>query len=854
MRAATSPRPPTRAAARAIAARAIEALPDTSDTVPELAGWFEKATQIHQRSIDRRLAREAALLRPRGSERSRPAGTVRSARLARGRGTLRRRARDPRGTPPADRRARARPATAPLLYSHRCADRVALKGISGTLASLDLLEALGAASEAESSQQAGCGCARSRPGPRCAWTCELGATDRRPPRRPARACAGPRTGRPVATGHGLSWLDLGSTAASSPRSPSAAGTPICGVFDRPRPDRPTWPVTVRWWIGANGATLRVMDVSRAYTAARDRLRPRQRRRGRPRPAHPAAPVRRRHGLVHDARDPRQGHGPAPRGRRPVPADGRRRRPDPARQRLRARLAAAARACSDAALADALTIVYRILFLLFAEARGLVPQWHPVYRDSYTIESLRPAAEGRAARRALVRRCRRLRGSPTAAAPPGTLRVVPFNGRLFAPAAAPLADSFVLDDRVARDVLLAVTTRPAADRRERITYADLGVEQLGAVYERVLDYAPSVAGGAVTLMPSGRRKDTGTFYTPRSMTGVPGPADARAARARPHARRHPVASRRGSRDGQRRVPGRGVPLPGVGVRRRDDCRGERRARGHHGGGARRLPPRRRPAMRLRRRSEPDGRPARALVSLAVHARRRSAAHLPRSSSARRKHPGRGARDGCRPAAARSGPAPPLLSAAALRERRPREPPRVDGLSAPDAGARARRFRGDRPPQGARDRRAHGSRGAARGLARRGRRVVRRVVLARGRPPRDNPRLAGLQRLVPGRRVRAARSAGAAVARDRVDRRAARAVLPLGARVPRSVLRRTRRAARRRRLRRRDRQSAVGGRARAHGLQPRIRLLRAPGPRAREPVPAVRRAHAPARRAGRAGSAC
>src|SRR4029079_10004358 len=90
---------------------------------------------------------------------------------------------------------------------------------------------------------------------------------------------------------------------------------------------------------------------------------------------------------------------------------------------------------------------------------------------------------------------------------GSLHVVPFNGRLFAPAAAPLAESFVLDDRIARAVLMAVTTRPGRDRRERISYLDLGVEQLGAVYERVLDYTP---GGE-------RRKGTGTFYTRRAMT-------------------------------------------------------------------------------------------------------------------------------------------------------------------------------------------------------------------------------------------------------------------------------------------------------------------------------------------------
>jgi hypothetical protein len=173
---------------------------------------------------------------------------------------------------------------------------------------------------------------------------------------------------------------------------------------------------------------------------------------------------------------------------------------------------------DAAFSDALTVVYRILFLLFAEARGLVPQWHPVYRKSYTIESLvglhaSPAgtacgawASLQAISRLAYRGCRA-----------GTLRVTPFNGRLFAPALAPLADTFPLDDRVVRDVLVAITTRPAGDRRERITYADLGVEQLGAVYERVLDFIPERRGDALAFARSGRRKATGAFYTPRAMT-------------------------------------------------------------------------------------------------------------------------------------------------------------------------------------------------------------------------------------------------------------------------------------------------------------------------------------------------
>jgi hypothetical protein len=42
--------------------------------------------------------------------------------------------------------------------------------------------------------------------------------------------------------------------------------------------------------------------------------------------------------------------------------------------------------------EAQTAIYRLLFLLFAEARALVPTWHPIYRNAYTIERLRELAD------------------------------------------------------------------------------------------------------------------------------------------------------------------------------------------------------------------------------------------------------------------------------------------------------------------------------------------------------------------------------------------------------------------------------------------------------------------------------
>ncbi len=171
---------------------------------------------------------------------------------------------------------------------------------------------------------------------------------------------------------------------------------------------------------------------------------------------------------------------------------------------------------DDCFEQALTIVYRMLFLFFAEARALVPVWHPIYRESYSLEALREAAEQPQAR-GLWDTLRAIARLAHAGCHAGDLRVTPFNGRLFAPSRTPLADRRGLDDQAARRAVIALSTRQAADRggRERIAYRDLGVEQLGAVYETLLDYEPHVQPTRVTLETgSGIRKATGSFYTPQ----------------------------------------------------------------------------------------------------------------------------------------------------------------------------------------------------------------------------------------------------------------------------------------------------------------------------------------------------
>jgi hypothetical protein len=178
--------------------------------------------------------------------------------------------------------------------------------------------------------------------------------------------------------------------------------------------------------------------------------------------------------------------------------------------------------SAGALDERLTLVYRILFLLFAEAHDLIPARHPLFGAAYAVGGLsRDALAGGRRATGLWEGLAAITRLSRSGCRHDDLIVRPFNGRLFARASAPSLErgprgraarrSQAAKDAALAGTLIALTTRPGKGGREAISYADLGVEQLGAVYERVLDLdAPP---GAVH---SRRRKQSGTFYTPQPL--------------------------------------------------------------------------------------------------------------------------------------------------------------------------------------------------------------------------------------------------------------------------------------------------------------------------------------------------
>jgi type I restriction-modification system DNA methylase subunit len=188
--------------------------------------------------------------------------------------------------------------------------------------------------------------------------------------------------------------------------------------------------------------------------------------------------------------------------------------------------------------DILHTIYRMLFLLFAEQRGMFPGRGSLYMDEYSLTALRALAERPAGEDPHVDLWERLKaafrmvehGAPA-------LGVYGYNGALFAmhktPLLTPPDDPGDGAPALRNDALLravrALTTIERDGVLQRISYADLSVEEMGSVYESLLDYTPRIAAAAETvenralaagtffLDPRGKeRKTTGSYYTHPSL--------------------------------------------------------------------------------------------------------------------------------------------------------------------------------------------------------------------------------------------------------------------------------------------------------------------------------------------------
>jgi len=180
----------------------------------------------------------------------------------------------------------------------------------------------------------------------------------------------------------------------------------------------------------------------------------------------------------------------------------------------------------------LALMMRLVFILFAEERELLPYGLPLYETSYSLSRLlfrleqekrehpeifRESYDAWPRIQALFRLIYYGCGHPD-------LPLRPYGGDLFNPEQYELLDStrLKLSNEVVYEILKALTNTEAKIGRQkvaqRISYRTLQIEHIGHMYEGLLGYAVREnEEGRRILVPSGLRKRTGTYYTPKVLT-------------------------------------------------------------------------------------------------------------------------------------------------------------------------------------------------------------------------------------------------------------------------------------------------------------------------------------------------
>ena len=177
---------------------------------------------------------------------------------------------------------------------------------------------------------------------------------------------------------------------------------------------------------------------------------------------------------------------------------------------------------------ALILLYRILFVLYAEDRELLPirdrrygtySMRELLRDDIRdgiVDGITFSSNATKYYDNLATLFRMIDNGDS------SIGLPPYNGGLFADSAAPMLSQIRLDDATVAPIIYTLSHTNGDDGSPRfINYRDMSVQQLGSIYERLLEHQPARdPNGEIEIRQNPyARKDSGSFFTPQELVDL-----------------------------------------------------------------------------------------------------------------------------------------------------------------------------------------------------------------------------------------------------------------------------------------------------------------------------------------------
>lgn len=167
--------------------------------------------------------------------------------------------------------------------------------------------------------------------------------------------------------------------------------------------------------------------------------------------------------------------------------------------------------------NCLILLYRLLFVLYAESRGLLPLENREYQSEYSLDALATEIHDKLDNHSTIPKLKsdywtRLHDLFMLIDKGWDEHIPQYNGGLF----NPTRHAFLEDNKIGNDVLAnVINTLTRTTKRERIAYQDLAIQHLGNIYEGLLEYEPTVQSSpekVVLTKDKTKRKASGSYYT------------------------------------------------------------------------------------------------------------------------------------------------------------------------------------------------------------------------------------------------------------------------------------------------------------------------------------------------------